>query len=358
MNNKKNKINYSSAISAAIVAIIIFCVIAVVFNVMPVDALPVNFIGATLGALIGALITLILLRGQTAIEEEKEKNIRILEKKTAVFQDFIDAVWEVWKDQVITIEEFQTLTSKYYQKLMIYLKEEKSKTIGDALSVIGSKIGKNSFKDTNELRAKIVTIIDKLSEDINLGGKIDTEIMDEHDKILFPLLFREKLLDAINKQLPTGDNGILKEGKYEDFKEGRYSLKCLVFYFKKYSGCKMILGPFNKGSIMKFALVIDSKYHQVDSFRAKNPYNQRIEMGDIIIGDPVFNPVKDIEFQETDNEKGNREIDFSDVENMEKYRVNKRDFADTLANRAAYYFEAMKCNNLSIPDFLEKYIKE
>ena len=92
MNNKKNKINYSSAISAAIVAIIIFCVIAVVFNVMPVDALPVNFIGATLGALIGALITLILLRGQTAIEEEKGKNIRILEKKTEVFQDFIDTV--------------------------------------------------------------------------------------------------------------------------------------------------------------------------------------------------------------------------------------------------------------------------
>ena len=356
MNNKKNKINYSSAISAAIVAIIIFCVIAVVFNVMPVDALPVNFIGATLGALIGALITLILLRGQTAIEEEKEKNIRILEKKTAVFQDFIDTVWKVWEDQVITIEEFQTLTSKYYQKLMIYLKEEKSKKIGNALSVIGSKIDKNSLKDDDikELRANIVDIIDTLSEDINLGGKIDQKIMIEHDKILFPLLFRKKILDALNEQLPTKEDDILEKGKYEDFKEGRYILKCLVFYFKKYSGCKMILGPFNKGSIMKFALVIDSKYHQVDNFRAKNPYNQRIDMGDIIIGDPVFNP----DFQETDNEKGNREIDFSDVENMEKYRVNKRDFADTLAKRAAYYFEAMRCNNLSIPDFLEKYIKE
>jgi uncharacterized membrane protein YccC len=76
MNKKgKIKINYFSAIIAAIVAIILFCIISVVFNVMPLDALPTNFIGATLGALIGALITLVLLRGQTDIEEKKKEKI-------------------------------------------------------------------------------------------------------------------------------------------------------------------------------------------------------------------------------------------------------------------------------------------
>jgi uncharacterized Tic20 family protein len=65
------KMNYFSAIIAAIVAIIVFCIISVIFDIMPIDALPANFIGATLGALIGALITLVLLRGQTDIEEKK-----------------------------------------------------------------------------------------------------------------------------------------------------------------------------------------------------------------------------------------------------------------------------------------------
>jgi hypothetical protein len=86
---------------------------------MPIDALPVNFIGATLGALIGALITLVLLRGQADIEEKKGKDIRILEKKTDGFHGFINAVWKVWEDQVITIEEFQNLTSQYFLAVVV-----------------------------------------------------------------------------------------------------------------------------------------------------------------------------------------------------------------------------------------------
>jgi peptidoglycan/LPS O-acetylase OafA/YrhL len=68
---KGKKLTYGVAIIAAIVAIIVFCIIAVVFDVMPLDVLPANFLGATLGALIGALITLVLLRGQTDIVEKK-----------------------------------------------------------------------------------------------------------------------------------------------------------------------------------------------------------------------------------------------------------------------------------------------
>jgi hypothetical protein len=181
----KKKVNFTSAIIAAIVAIIVYCIIAVVFDVMPLDVLPANFIGAALGALIGALITLFLLRGQSDIEEKKGKDIRILEKKTEVFQDFIETVWKVWEDQIITIEEFQNLTSKYYQNLMIYLKDETLGIIGNALSAMGGKIDKNSFKDAMELRDNIVKIINTLSAEIDLGGKIEPSIMTNTTKLFF-----------------------------------------------------------------------------------------------------------------------------------------------------------------------------
>lgn len=352
------KINYLSAIISAMVAIIIFCVVAVVFNVMPLDSLPVNFIGAALGALIGALITLVLLKGQTAIEEEKDKNIRILEKKTEVFQGYINTVWDVWEDQVITIEEFQNLRSQYYQNLMIYIKNEESlKTIGNALTEMGSIIDKKSYKNSSVLRKNIVAIINTLTGEIYLGGHISEkglDIMEEHDKIVFPPLFRNRILESLDERLPAD---ILEKGKFECFKEGKNNPEYIIFKFKNYKGCKMILGPFEEGSKMKFALVIDSNYHQVDNFRENNPYNQRIKMGDIIIGHPVINPDKDIDFTETDNEKIDS-IDFSKGD-MEKFRIREINFADVLAKRAFYYFEAMKYqNSVSIMDFLEKYMKE
>ena len=339
------KINYFSAIICAIVAIIIFCAMAVIFNVMPLNSLPISFLGATLGALIGALITLVLLRGQTDIEEKKGKDIRILERKTEVFHDFIKEVWKAWEDQKITIEEFQNLTAKYYQNLMIYIKkEDKLGKIGTCLSEMGKCIDKPEA--VGNLRNQIVNIINEMSEELELGGKVDTKIMDEHDRILFPLKFKNSILDALNAKLPTKD--ILEKGKLEFFREGIYNLEFIIFNFRDYKGCKMILGPFGSGKI-KFALAVDSKYKLKEGFRCKNPYNQRIDMGDVILGSPIAN----------DNDRENIDnIYFSDEKNMEIFRTKKRDFANTLANRASYYFEEMKTNGLSILEFLEEYIKE
>ena len=348
------KINYFSAIVSAIIAIIVFCAIAVFFNVMTLNSLPVSFLGATLGALIGALITLILLRGQTDIEEKKGKDIRILERKTTVFHKFIKNVWAVWTDQKITITEFENLTSEYYQDLMIYLRgKDKVKNIGNYLSEMGKCIDKPEA--VGNLRQQIVNIINELSKDLELGGEVDTTIMDEHDRILFPLKFKNSILEALNTRL--SNNTILEKGRYEFFKEGIYNLEYIIFNFIDYKGCKIIIGPFESGKI-KLALVIDSKYDQVKDFRSRNPYNQRIEVGDAILGDPINNPDKDIDFIEKDREKIENIYFSGEKNNLETFRTKKRDFANTLANRAYYYFHTLKTKNgLSITEFLDNYIK-
>jgi len=359
------KINYFSAILAAIAAIIIFCVIAVVFNVMPVDALPTNFIGATLGALIGALITLVLLRGQTDIEEKKGKDIKILEKKTEVFQDFIKDVWKVWEDQKITIEEFKDLTSKYYQNLMIYIKadsksDEKEANrldkIGNCLSKMGECIDKPG--ETKILRDQIVEIINELSSELELGGKVNTKIMDVHDEIVFPLIFKNSILDSLNKELPVGT--ILEKGKYTNFKEGPYNLEHICFDFINYPNWKIIIGDFTGKNKLDFLLVDDKKYNQIDkSLRSNGIYCQRIilnnaENKDVNLLHRIDDPNN---FEENDKENA-PPLNFSDKESMVKYS-KKRGFANTLAKRAAYWFAKARIKDLNIDiiEFFEKYVK-
>jgi hypothetical protein len=350
----KNK--FQAAIVIAIVFILVFCIVAVFFNVISVTTLPGNFIGATLGALIGALITLVLLRGQTAIEEEKGKHIKILEMKIEVFHDYIKDIWNVWNEQIITIDKFKNLTSKYYQNIMIYLSDDKIETIGNALTEMGSVINKNKYGDSLILRKNIILIIDTLSNEINLGGKIKDNIMEQHDKIVFPILLKNSILDYLNNKMPMET---LEKGKYEIFREGSWDLEYICFNFKKYPDCKIVIGTFN-GKKIEFLLVVDVKYKQIDKeIRGSGVWCQRVKFDhDINLRDPITNPIKDSEYKEDDKEIA-PPLDFSNNDYMEKYRTDKRDFADTLAKRAAYWFSEARINRLDIGiiDFLEKYIK-
>ena len=346
----EKKINYFAAIICAIVAIIIFCAIAVIFNVMSLNSLPVSFLGATLGALIGALITLVLLRGQTDIEEKKGKDIRILKKKMKVFRTFIKDIWDVWTDQKITIEEFQKLTSKYYQNLMIYIKkegkkEDRLKIIGDCLSIMGQCIGKSSGNDIKTLRTQIVTIINVLSRELELGGQIDEGIMDVHDKIVFPLLFRNALLNKLNEELVTkNSSSIFKEGKYELIWEGA-NHEFITFELKEFADIKLAI---EIGSDkLKMVFMADPKFHEIDKHRHTG-YNGRYHKR---FGEQfsVSDPIPDDE-----DKKPTPLLDFSKEESMKVFREEKRGFENVLVKRVQYHLSQWRKDNLDIIEFLKE----
>ena len=339
------KINYFSAIICAIIAIIIFCAIAVIFNVMSLNSLPVSFLGATLGALIGALITLVLLRGQTDIEEKKGKDIRILKKKMKVFHAFIKDVWAVWADQKITIEEFQKLTSKYYQNLMIYIKKDRLIEIGECLSRMGECIGKSNGNDIKILRKQIVTIINKLSKELELGGEIDEEIMDAHDKIVFPLLFRNALLVKLNEELAAENSSpLFKEGKYELIWEGA-NHEFITFELKEFAGIKLTI---EIGSDkLKMVFMADPKFHKLDKHRHTG-YSGRFHRR---FGDQfsVSDPIPDNEDKET-----TPLLDFSKEESMKMFREEKRGFENILVKRVRYHLSQWRKDDLDIIEFLKE----
>lgn len=63
-----------------------------------------NINNSAIGAIFTAIITVFLLQGQTASEEDKERNVKVFEKKSELFNNFIEELWRVWDDRYISME--------------------------------------------------------------------------------------------------------------------------------------------------------------------------------------------------------------------------------------------------------------
>jgi len=139
----------------SVVCILAFFVFAGVTEAISIPEIPASFLGAAAGAAITAVVTLLLLQGQTHAQEVKE-----LES---------DEYWE--------------LTSMFYQKLMLYLNEDSQTIIGDALVKLGDCLDKDVDEKTETiLRENIVKIIDELINNLSLGGKINKKLFEQLDQ--------------------------------------------------------------------------------------------------------------------------------------------------------------------------------
>ncbi len=78
-----------------IVFITIFVLVAIAsyFNYRYDNAVGPNLITAFVGVAVSALVTLVLLNGQTKDEEEKDKNIQLFQYKQQCYTDFIRKMW-------------------------------------------------------------------------------------------------------------------------------------------------------------------------------------------------------------------------------------------------------------------------
>ena len=162
----------------AVVCIIAFFVFAGVTNAISIPEIPSSFLGAAAGAAITAVVTLLLLQGQTRAEEIKERNVKVFEKKSIIFSEYIDDVWNTWEDHKVTDKEFQKLMGNYYKKLMLYMSEKSAEKIGKQLQTIGKFAGNDepSGDEQKKLQLALIEIINTLSDEISLGGHIDIDL--------------------------------------------------------------------------------------------------------------------------------------------------------------------------------------
>lgn len=80
----KNQKNMSRKILIALGALLVISLSLFVFNLIYQNELPKiveNINNSAIGAIFTAIITVFLLQGQTATEEERDKNLSVFEKK-------------------------------------------------------------------------------------------------------------------------------------------------------------------------------------------------------------------------------------------------------------------------------------
>lgn len=84
----------------------LFIMASIVFRIFEIEILPAQFYGALLGVVITAIITVLLLNGQTANEEKRDKSVKVFEKKQEIYHAFLGALQQIIQDGEITIGNY------------------------------------------------------------------------------------------------------------------------------------------------------------------------------------------------------------------------------------------------------------
>ena len=85
------------------------CVIAVAFRLFSEADLWYQMFSAILGVIITVIITNLLLNSQSRSDIERERNSEIFREKLRIYQEFLQALYDVLKEEAVTPEEVMRL---------------------------------------------------------------------------------------------------------------------------------------------------------------------------------------------------------------------------------------------------------
>jgi flagellar motor component MotA len=235
-----------------LVCLIIFCIVAITGKIYTLDELPLNFMSAFLGAIVTAVLTLILLSGQSSAEEIKERNVIVFNKKTVIFEDFINRLYKILQEQRINGYTYREIKTEFYTKLVLYLKKKSQREITGYLEKLvdctGIDIDDKSVTEADlnynydDLREYIFKIINILIVDLGLGGKIDTTMQKELEEKTFPCLFSLTLLEEVDNIFINKHNALFKKAFYVNCIDGVFI--CIAIKGKNSLGGRIEIGPF------------------------------------------------------------------------------------------------------------------
>lgn len=101
---KDNKSLYISIVLA-----LVACLVVVFLRLFSVADLWFQMFAAILGVIITAIITQVLLKGQTESDSERERNSEVFREKLKIYMDFLKMLCETLKDKKLTEEEAMQL---------------------------------------------------------------------------------------------------------------------------------------------------------------------------------------------------------------------------------------------------------
>ena len=156
-----------------LIVIIIICLC--LFWLYPDKGVGPNVITAFAGAAVSALITFLVLRGQTIAETEKDRNIKLFVRKMKTYSDFNKILWR----ETGTLENDQAnqliseLSNYCMQHLILDLNCEQINRLNSYLTAFASAIKDDDSKTILESRSKITLLLKN-----DLDGNIETNDLD------------------------------------------------------------------------------------------------------------------------------------------------------------------------------------
>lgn len=147
---------------------------------------------STIGGILTAIITVLLLQGQTATEEMKEQNMKVFEKKSEIFNDFMNNLWGIWKKKSISMDEIVEIIGRVSKDIIPYTKPNITKEILGYLNVIADSIDKEDMPE--KIDENVFNIINVLAKEIGLGGELNAEVRQQIASL------ESKVMPFFNKQ--------------------------------------------------------------------------------------------------------------------------------------------------------------
>jgi hypothetical protein len=152
MKNKKikNYVFYGSIVAF----VLIFIASSIIFKVYQIEILPSQFFGALIGVFITAIVTAFLLRGQTEGDEQREKSVKVFEKKQEVYHAFLEKFQKIIQSGVRkedgSIDNTDDLKDLIFQLALIQMHTETKNTEEILTCIAGIKQTLNEFNTTEE----------------------------------------------------------------------------------------------------------------------------------------------------------------------------------------------------------------
>ncbi|MBO5540771.1 MAG: hypothetical protein J5980_07500 [Muribaculaceae bacterium] len=177
-------INYKYLLITLAVVLIAFLSCSLLW-LYPDKGVGPNMMTAFLGVFLSALVTLLLLRGQTKAEESKDRNSQVFKEKLRIYQDFLETLNVVLEDGVVTPEE--ALKLKFKISLMALHTDglrinEISRSIKKIFIAVNERPGKLKIESVQ--LEDLLHIVDQFSEEIYGTSKANLEVAIENFKVI------------------------------------------------------------------------------------------------------------------------------------------------------------------------------
>lgn len=179
MNRIRNFFKNNAWLAWSIVLTILACVISIALRLFSSADLPFQTFAAILGVIITAIITQILLIGQTKSDITRDKDAKIFEEKLKIYQDYLNTLCDVVSDHKVSDKEKMVLQFKTSYIAMHTSADHInriSKAIADIIKVsCGPEKNEGKTNDRTMVLEHLFDIVQCFKEELYGKAKINDE---------------------------------------------------------------------------------------------------------------------------------------------------------------------------------------